>query len=173
MLATATSASIVGVDGVPVRVEVDVSFGLPGLTIVGLAGSAVLEARERVRAAIRNSGFEVPARRITVNLAPADLPKEGTGHDLAMAAAILAASGQLGPQRLACTALVGELALDGSLRRVPGALALVAAAKAAGVPDVVVPIENGPEGAAIRGVRVLCASDLSDVVRHLAGLAAQ
>ena len=170
MLATATSASIVGVDGIPVRVEVDVSFGLPGLTIVGLAGSAVLEARERVRAAIRNSGFEVPARRITVNLAPADLPKEGTGHDLAMAVAILAASAQLDPQRLACTALVGELALDGSLRRVPGALALVAAAKAAGVPDVVVPIENGPEGASIRGVRVLCASHLRDVVRHLAGL---
>ena len=90
MLANALSASVVGVDGLPVRVEVDVSFGLPGLTIVGLAGSAVLEARERVRAALRNSGFEVPARRITVNLAPADLPKEGTGHDLAMAAAILA-----------------------------------------------------------------------------------
>ena len=82
MLANAISASIVGVDGIPVRVEVDVSFGLPGLTIVGLAGSAVLEARERVRAALRNSGFEVPARRITVNLAPADLPKEGTGYDL-------------------------------------------------------------------------------------------
>ncbi len=95
MLATALSASIVGVEGVPVRVEVDVAFGLPGLTIVGLAGSAVLEARERVRAALRNSGFEVPARRITINLAPADLPKEGTGHDLAMATGILMASGQL------------------------------------------------------------------------------
>src|SRR5690606_9475862 len=92
MLATALSASIVGVDGIPVRVEVDVSFGLPGLTIVGLAGSAVLEARERVRAAVRNSGFEVPARRITVNLAPADLPKEGTGHDLAIATGMLVAS---------------------------------------------------------------------------------
>jgi magnesium chelatase family protein len=78
MLASAISASIVGVDGLPVRVEVDVSFGLPGLTIVGLAGSAVLEARERVRAAIRNSGFEVPPRRITVNLAPADLPRTAT-----------------------------------------------------------------------------------------------
>ena len=102
MLATALSASIVGVDGVPVRVEVDVAFGLPGMTIVGLAGSAVLEARERVRAAFRNSGFEVPARRITINLAPADLPKEGTGHDLAMATGILVASGQLG--RLAARA---------------------------------------------------------------------
>jgi magnesium chelatase family protein len=78
VLATALSASIVGVEGIPVRVEVDVAFGLPGLTIVGLAGSAVLEARERVRAALRNSGFEVPARRITINLAPADLPRTGT-----------------------------------------------------------------------------------------------
>ena len=81
MLATALSASVVGVDGVPVRVEVDVSFGLPGLTIVGLAGSAVLEARERVRSALRNSGFEVPSRRITVNLAPADRTVTGDSCD--------------------------------------------------------------------------------------------
>src|SRR5688572_12428132 len=132
MLANALSASVVGVDGVPVRVEVDVSFGLPGLTIVGLAGSAVLEARERVRAAVRNSGFEVPARRITVNLAPADLPKEGTGHDLAIAVAILVASGQLDGARLPCVALLGELALDGELRPVPGVMAVVAAARPAG-----------------------------------------
>ena len=103
MLAETMSAAIRGVDAVPVRVEVDVAFGLPGLTIVGLAGSAVQEARERVRSAIRNSGFEVPARRITVNLAPADLPKEGTAHDLAIAVGLLAASGQLdadaGPYR--------------------------------------------------------------------------
>ena len=101
MLATALSASIVGVDGVPVRVEVDVAFGLPGLTIVGLAGSAVLEARERVRAAVRNSDFEVPPRRITVNLAPADLPKEGTVHDVAIAIGLLVASEQLAGDRLA------------------------------------------------------------------------
>ena len=153
MLANALSASIVGVDGVPVRVEVDVSFGLPGLTIVGLAGSAVLEARERVRAALRNSGFEVPARRITVNLAPADLPKEGTGHDLAMAAAILVASGQLEAD-LGRVALIGELALDGSLRPIPGAMALVAAARGAGIVEAIVPIENGPESAAVGGVVV-------------------
>src|SRR5688500_16950161 len=139
MLATALSASVVGVEGVPVRVEVDVAFGLPGLTIVGLAGSAVLEARERVRAALRNSGFEVPSRRITINLAPADLPKEGTGHDLAMAAGILIASGQLTEARGGATALIGELALDGSLRPVPGAMALVAAAHAEGASDVSVP----------------------------------
>ncbi|MGI8830594.1 MAG: magnesium chelatase domain-containing protein [Candidatus Limnocylindria bacterium] len=86
MLATALSASIVGVDGVPVRVEVDVAFGLPGMTIVGLAGSAVLEARERVRAAIRNSGFEVPARRITINLAPASNATWGMVYETRMRA---------------------------------------------------------------------------------------
>ena len=169
MLATALSASIVGVDGVPVRVEVDVSFGLPGLTIVGLAGSAVLEARERVRAALRNSGFEVPARRITVNLAPADLPKEGTGHDLAMAAAILVASGQLEAE-LGRVALIGELALDGSLRPIPGAMALVAAAATGGVAEAVVPTLNGPESVAVGGVVVRPAACFGQVVRHLAGV---
>lgn len=170
MLATAISASIVGVDGIPVRVEVDVAFGLPGLTIVGLAGSAVLEARERVRAAIRNSGFEVPSRRITVNLAPADLPKEGTGHDLAIATAILVASDQLDRDRLGSTALIGELALDGSLRPVPGILALVAAARFAGGRVAVVPAENAAEAATVPGVRVLAAPCFGAVVRHLAGL---
>ena len=168
MLATALSASIVGVDGVPVRVEVDVAFGLPGLTIVGLAGSAVLESRERVRAALRNSGFEVPARRITINLAPADLPKEGTGHDLAMATGILVASDQLDGARLARTALIGELALDGSLRPVPGVMALVSAAQAAGARDAIVPAESAVEGAVVRDIRVRGASAFRQVTRHLA-----
>lgn len=170
MLASALSATIIGVDGAPVRVEVDVSFGLPGLTIVGLAGSAVLEARERVRAAIRNSGFEVPSRRITVNLAPANMPKDGTSHDLAMAVAILVASGQLQGAALDRTALIGELALDGSLRPVPGALALVAAARDAGVPDVIVPADNGPEGSLAGEVRVLPAACLGAAVGHLSGV---
>ena len=170
MLATALSASIVGVDGLPVRVEVDVAFGLPGMTIVGLAGSAVLEARERVRAALRNSEFEVPARRITINLAPADLQKEGTGHDLAMATGILVASGQLDASRLERTAMIGELALDGSLRPVPGIMALVSAAQVAGARDVIVPAESAPEGAVVRDTRVRGALDLRQVTRHLAGL---
>jgi len=170
MLATALSASIVGVDGVPVRVEVDVAFGLPGMTIVGLAGSAVLEARERVRAALRNSGFEVPARRITINLAPADLPKEGTGHDLAMATGILVASGQLDASRLERTALIGELALDGSLRPVPGIMALVSAAQVAGARDVIVPAESASEGAVVRDILVRGAHELRQVTRHLAGV---
>lgn len=169
MLATTLSASVVGVHGVAVRVEVDVAFGLPGLTIVGLAGSAVLEARERVRAALRNSGFEVPARRITINLAPADLPKEGTGHDLAMAIGILIASAQLDPMPSARTALIGELALDGGLRAVPGAIALATAAGEAGATEVIVPVDNVAESAA-SGPCVLGADSLSRVVRHLAGV---
>ncbi len=170
MLATALSASIVGVDGVPVRVEVDVAFGLPGLTIVGLAGSAVLEARERVRAALRNSGFEVPSRRITINLAPADLPKEGTGHDLAMATGVLVASDQLDGSLLERTALIGELALDGSLRPVPGVMALVSAARATGACDAIVPAENAAEGAVVQDIRVRGARELREVTRHLSGL---
>ena len=169
MLATAISASIVGVEGVPVRVEVDVAFGLPGLTIVGLAGSAVLEARERVRAAVRNSDFEVPSRRITVNLAPADLPKEGTGHDLGIAVAMLVASCQLDGARLASCALLGELALDGSLRPVPGLLALATAAQCAGLSEAIVPWGNAREAAAVQRMAVYPARHLRDVVAHLAG----
>jgi magnesium chelatase family protein len=170
MLATTLSASIVGVDGVPVRVEVDVAFGLPGLTIVGLAGSAVLEARERVRAAIRNSGFMVPPRRVTVNLAPADLPKEGTGHDVAMATALLVASEQLDGDRIGRTALLGELALDGALRSVPGILALVTAARDAGAVEAIVPCENAAEAAAVPAITVRAAPTLGACVRHLSGL---
>lgn len=165
------SASVRGVDAVPVRVEVDVSFGLPGLTIVGLAGSAVQEARERVRSAVRNSGFEVPARRITVNLAPADLPKEGTAHDLAIGVGVLAASGQLDGD-LARTALLAELALDGSLRSVGGMLALVAAARDAGQRAAVVARDGVREAAAVPGIAVHGAATLGEAVAHLAGVRA-
>jgi magnesium chelatase family protein len=171
MLAHAWSASLLGVDGVPVRVEVDVAFGLPSLTIVGMAGSQVQEARERVRSALRNSGFELPARRITVNLAPADIPKEGTAYDVAIAVAILAASGQLPDvTRLADTAMLGELALDGGLRTVNGIMALVAAAAGAGISSVLVPAGDEPEAAAVPGVSALAARSLGDVVAHLAGV---
>jgi magnesium chelatase family protein len=169
VLAETMSASIRGVEAVPVRVEVDVAFGLPGLTIVGLAGSAVQEARERVRSAVRNSGFEVPARRITVNLAPADLPKEGTAHDLAIGVGLLAASGQLEAD-LGSTALLGELALDGSLRPVAGTLALVAAARQAGHRAAVVAADDLVEAAAVPGIAVHGARTLGDAVAHLSGV---
>lgn len=169
MLAETMSAAIRGVDAVPVRVEVDVAFGLPGLTIVGLPGSAVQEARERVRSAIRNSGFEVPARRITVNLAPADLPKEGTAHDLAIGVGLLAASGQLDAD-LAHTALIAELALDGSLRPVSGTLALVAAARDVGHRAALVARDDLAEAAAVPGIAIHAAGSLGDAVAHLAGV---
>ena len=172
MLARTVSASLLGVEGLPVRVEVDVAFGLPGMTIVGLAGSAVQEARERVRSALRNSGFELPARRITVNLAPADLPKEGTGYDLAIAIGILSASGQLPNVSLTLddVALLGELALDGGLQAVAGAMALVAAARDAQIGAVMVPLANQAEAASVAGVAVFAARSLGDVVAHLSGV---
>ncbi|MEP7040128.1 MAG: YifB family Mg chelatase-like AAA ATPase [Chloroflexota bacterium] len=171
MLAETLSASIVGVEGLPVRVEVDVAFGLPALTIVGLAGSQVQEARERVRSALRNSGFEVPARRITINLSPADLPKDGTGYDLPIAVGILAASGQLrSVERLRETALVGELGLDGGVRAVPGTMALAAASFDAGIPALIVASGATCEAATVSGLQVYGASSLGEAVGHLAGV---
>lgn len=169
MLAQTLSSSLLGVEGIPIRVEIDVAFGLPSLTIVGMAGSQVQEARERVRSALRNSGFEVPARRITVNLSPADLPKDGTAYDLAIAVGILAASGQLpDAQRLRDTALVGELALDGSLRPVTGVMSLVAAIRDAGIGSVIVPQESAAEAACVTGIVALPAARLGAAVAHLA-----
>ena len=169
MLARVSTATVLGVEALHVSVEVDVAFGLPGLTIVGLAGGAVLEARDRVRSAIRNSGFEVPARRITVNLAPADLPKEGTGYDLAIAIGILAASGQLRQIESTDIALLAELALDGQLRPLPGILALVDAARRSGCSAAVVAPGAVTEGAAVRGIAVFGAATLRAAIGHLSG----
>lgn len=169
MLARVTSATVLGVDALGVGVEVDVAFGLPGLTIVGLAGNAVLEARDRVRSAIRNSGFEVPARRITVNLAPADLPKHGTGYDLAIAIGILAASGQLPAFDGEGTALLAELALDGQLRSLPGMLALVDASRRSACRAAIVAPAAVSEAAAVSGIAIHAAPTLRAAIGHLSG----
>src|SRR6478752_7232293 len=122
MLAKVLSAAIIGLEAVPVEVEVDIaSQGLPSFTIVGLPDKAVEEAKERVRSAIKNSGADFPAKRITVNLAPADLPKEGPSYDLPIALGILLASGQLPPLQQSAMVL-GELALDGTVRKINGVL---------------------------------------------------
>jgi magnesium chelatase family protein len=155
VLATAHTFTLDGIAARPVRVEVDVHRGLPGFAIVGLPDTAVREARERVRAALVNCGFEFPLQRVVVNLAPASLRKAGPGMDLAIAAALLSASGQLQWERLARVALAGELALDGSTRPVHGALAIAEAAREGGAEAVVVPAENGPEAAMASGIDVV------------------
>jgi magnesium chelatase family protein len=146
MLAVARTFSLLGVDAREVRVEADVRAGLPSFALVGLPDAAVRESRERVRAALVNSGFQFPQQRITANLAPADLRKAGPGFDLAIAAAILAATEQLPEQALADLALAGELALDGSIRPVPGTMAMAEAAGRAGLRIAVAPAA-GPEAA--------------------------
>ncbi|HEX6455133.1 MAG TPA: YifB family Mg chelatase-like AAA ATPase [Solirubrobacterales bacterium] len=155
MLATARTFTLDGISARPVRVEVDVHRGLPNFTIVGLPDAAVREARERVRAALVNCGFEFPLRRIVVNLAPASLRKAGPGMDLAIAAALLSASDQLEWEGLARVALVGELALDGSTRPVQGALAMAEAAREGGAETIVLPAENGPEAALVEGIEAI------------------
>lgn len=169
MLATARTFTLDGISARPVRVEVDVHKGLPAFSIVGLPDAAVREARERVRAAIVNCDFEFPLRRIVVNLAPASLRKAGPGLDLAIAVGLLVASGQLDLEPLAPLALVGELALDGSVRAVPGVLAIAEAAREKGVERLVVPAENGAEAALVDGVEALCLDGLAQVARLAAG----
>jgi magnesium chelatase family protein len=163
MLATARTFTLDGISARPVRVEVDVHRGLPNFTIVGLPDAAVREARERVRAALVNCGFEFPLRRIVVNLAPASLRKAGPGMDLAIAAALLSASGQLEWEGLARVALAGELALDGSTRPVQGALAMAEAARESGAEAIVLPAENGPEAALVEGVWVIAVEALGQL----------
>ena len=164
MLATARSFTLDGISARPVRVEVDVHRGLPAFSIVGLADTAVREARERVRAALVNCGYEFPLRRIVANLAPASLRKAGPALDLPIAAALLAASGQLTWERLADTALAGELALDGTVRPVQGALAMAEeAARTDGLSGMVVPEANGPEAALADGVDVVGIDSLTQL----------
>jgi magnesium chelatase family protein len=155
VLAAARTFSLLGVEAREVRVEADVRTGLPAFALVGLPDAAVRESRERVRAALVNSGFEFPQHRITANLAPADLRKAGPGFDLAIAAAILAATGQLRPAALADVALAGELALDGSLRAVPGAMVMAEAARRAGARAIVVAAASAMEAALVEGVGVI------------------
>jgi magnesium chelatase family protein len=169
VLATARTFTLDGISARPVRVEVDVHRGLPGFAIVGLPDAAVREARERVRAALVNCGFEFPLQRIVVNLAPASLRKAGPGMDLAIAAALLSASGQLEWEALARIALAGELALDGSTRPVHGALAIAEAAGEGGAEAIVLPSENGPEAALAEGIAVVGLDSLGRLPALAAG----
>ena len=169
MLARAHTFTIDGLHARHVSVEVDVRRGLPAFTIVGHADAAVREARERVRAAILNSGYEFPSRRITASLAPGDVPKAGAALDLALACAVLAASGQLDRERLDRCALFGELALDGRVRGSRGVLAVSQATVRAGLPKLVLAAASAREAMLVDGVDVAPAEQLASAVRVLGG----
>jgi len=163
MLARTRTLALHGVDAIPVDVEIDIHRGLPAFSLVGLPDAAVRESRERVRAAIVNCGFEFPLKRITASLAPADLRKAGPGFDLAIAAAILVASEQLAAEPLAAWWLAGELALDGSIRRVPGLLAMAEAVAARGGGGIAVAASNAGEAHLVDGVGVAALGTLADL----------
>ena len=163
-----SSRAQLGISAPEVRVEVHISSGLPAFTVVGLPETAVRESRDRVRSAIINAGFEFPDRRITVNLAPADLPKEGGRYDLAIALAILAASDQVEAERLHSTDCFGELALSGECRMIRGLLPALIASRRAGR-SVIVPRDNCAEASLVRDLQVELAASLAQVCASLNG----
>lgn len=170
MLARVLSGAVLGIDAYLVTVETDVASGLPSFSVVGLPQGAVKEGKERVVAAVQNAGFLVPPKRITTNLAPADIRKEGSAFDLPIAVGILAGTGQIGSaDRVERFALLGELGLDGGLRPVRGALPIALAVRAAGLAGLILPIENVAEAAVVEGLEVRGAGSLGEVARFLDG----
>jgi len=169
VLGKVVSGTVLGIEGYLVEVEVDFSRGLPAFNVVGLPDAAVKEARDRVRAAIKNSGFEFPMRRITVNLAPADLKKEGAAFDLPMALGILAAMGVVDQEKFGDFMVVGELSLNGQLKPIKGALPLAIGAKDRGLAGMLLPVENTQEAALVEGLRVYGFSHLMEVLAFLKG----
>jgi len=170
VLAKVLSSAVLGIDAYLVEVEVDIAQGLPTFTTVGLPEASVKESKERVKSAIKNSGYQFPDDRITVNLAPADIKKEGTGFDLPMALGILAAT-RIVPQETVSRYLVmGELSLDGRIKAVRGSLPMALAARQAGYSGIIVPQDNGREAAVVQEIAVLPAQSLPQVVEHLRGL---
>lgn len=169
VLSRVITGAVVGINGLLMEVEVDIARGLPAFSTVGLPEAAVRESRERVKAAIANGGYGFPDDRITVNLAPAHIRKEGTGFDLPIATGILEASGVLPANASKNYALVGELALDGRIKPVTGCLPLAIAAKEAGLKGFLVPADNSREASVVRGIDVFPLRDLSEVVDFLRG----
>jgi magnesium chelatase family protein len=167
MLATLRSAAVFGVDAYPVHVEVDVSFGLPHFTMVGLPDATVRESRDRVRSAIRNCGFEFPHHRITVNLAPADVRKAGSSFDLPIALGLLAVSGPLKRQTINDTVVLGELSLDGGINGIRGVLPIAVSARRLGVRRLLLPPHNAAEASVVDGLEVCIVRSLQEAVDAL------
>ena len=171
MFSKVAACALAGIEGLRVWVETDLDDGLPSFSLVGLPAASVKEARERVRAALRNSGFEFPVMRITINLSPADLKKEGSAFDLAIAAGILASSGQIPLESLEHKVIVGELSLDGEVRPVPGTMAMAASLQETGEDDhvMIVPAGNLVEASMVSGVTVMGVETLYDLVSYFKG----
>ena len=169
MLARVTSGSLRGVDGFLVEVEVDIAFGMPAFTTVGLPEIAVKESKDRVKAAIKNSGYHFPGTRVTINLAPADIRKEGTGFDLPIALGLLAAQGLMPQESLDRYLLYGEVSLDGRLKATRGVLPVALACRQAGLDGLIIPKENAREAAVVQDLAVYPAQSLSEVVEFLRG----
>jgi len=169
MLAKVFSSAVIGIDAYIVEVEVDISKGLPSFSTVGLPEGAVRESKERVKTSIKNSGYRFPADRITVNLAPADVKKEGTAFDLPMALGILAATGLVSKVSYADHIVLGELSLDGLIRPIKGALPIAIAAKERGLKGLFLPAENAPEAAVVEGINIYPTETLSGLVEILSG----
>ncbi|MBI5326826.1 MAG: YifB family Mg chelatase-like AAA ATPase [Deltaproteobacteria bacterium] len=169
MIAKVFSGAVLGIDAYIVEVEVDTSLGLPVFSTVGLPDNAVKESKDRVRAAMKNSGYEFPAKHITVNLAPADVKKEGTTFDLPVSLGILSAEGIVKKDRLGDYMILGELSLDGRVKYVKGVLPMAVAAKRHGLKGIILPKENAEEAALVQGIEVLGIENLSMLVEFLNG----
>ena len=170
MLAKVKSSTVIGVNGIPIEVEVDIALGLPMFATVGLPDGAVRESKDRVKAAINNSGYDFPHHKITVNLAPADVKKSGSGYDLPMALGILVASGLIRDSNHSKYCIVGELSLDGSVRPVSGILPMTLAARDQGLKGIIVPAANRAEAAIVDGIDVIPVEFLHQTVEFVAGL---
>ena len=169
MISVLNSTALCGLDGYIVDVETDISNGMPGFDIVGLPDAAVKESKERIRAAIKNSGLVLPAKRITVNLAPADIKKEGAHFDLPIALGILGASEQLDADKCGNSIFLGELSLNGDLRRVSGVLPMVISAYQKGIKTVFLPADNAKEAAVVAGMEVYGVKSLKEILQHYTG----
>lgn len=169
MVCKVLSAAPLGYEAEIIEVEVDHSKGIPGLQIVGMGNKAIDEAKERVRSAIKNSLLDFPAKKIIINLAPAEIPKDGTLFDLPIAIAILSINGLIKPQDIKGKAFVGELSLDGKLRKVRGVLNIIEKLKSIGIKEVIVPEDNAKQAQLLSGINIVGAETLKDVFLHLKG----
>ncbi len=169
MLSQVFSFTVLGIDAFPVEIEIDFSLGLPGITIVGLPDSSIRESRERIRSALKNSGFKFPMKKVTINLAPADLKKEGSGFDLAIAIALLASIEIVPKEKLKNRAFIGELALDGRIKNTKGILPAVLKAKELNFKEIIIPYDNLKESSLVKDFKIIGVKHLREVIDYLKG----